>query len=357
MAISNGLRGALSVLTGVVLAASLCAAALAQPFIVQGVEIDATANSAFEAQRQAMAEGQMRAARILIERLTLPEDRLDLDLEVMSADTAAGLIAGLQISDEQRSSTRYRGVLAVEFDRRAVSRFFDQRGVPYVESPAAPVLAIPISDAGAGPVISRGGWGEAWADGGFENALTPFIAFDPAGPAGGLVSVSDALSMNEIALRAAAELHGVDAVAVVTARSGAGAVRTGGNLMRFTDEGAVLEPLPQVTAGGGYAAAAARFVADRELAWKRAAIVRDASEAELSITVLYGSVVEWRRLQTAVAGAALIQDARLDALSRTGAAMTLVHRGTREQLSAELAARGAELFEDADLGWTVRSRR
>jgi hypothetical protein len=357
MAIVNRLRGALSGLAGALIAASLSAAALAQPFIVQGVEIDATAGSAFEAQRQAMSDGQVRAAQILIERLTLPEDRFDRGLEFIAADTAAGLIAGLQISDEQRSSTRYRGVLAVEFDRRAVGRFFEQMGVPYVESPASPVLVIPISDAGAGPVISRGAWGEAWANGGFENALTPFIPFDPAGPAGGLVSVSDALSMNEFALQAAAELYGVNAVAVVTARSGAGAVRTGGNLMRFTDEGAILEPLPQVTAGGGYAAAAARFVADRELAWKRAAIVRDASQAELSVTVLYDSVVEWRRLQTAVAGAVLIQDARLDALSRRGATMTLVHRGTREQLSAELAARGAQLFEDADLGWTVRSRR
>ena len=357
MAMANGFRGAWRVLTGVFLAAVLSGAALANPFVVQGVEIDATASSAFEAQRQAMADGQVRAARILVERLTLPEDRFDLDLEFLSADTAAGLIAGLQISDEQRSSTRYRGVLAVEFDRRAVGRFFEQAGVPYVQSPAAPVLVIPVADAGSGPVISRGGWGDAWAQGGFENALTPFIAFDPAGPAGGVVSVSEALSMNEAALQAAAETYGVNAVAVVTARSGAGAVRTGGNIMRFTENGAMVEALPQVTAGGGHGAAAARFVADQETAWKRAAIVRDASEAELSITVLYGSLVEWRRLQSAVAGAALIQDARLDALSRTGAAMTLIHRGTRDQLSAELAARGAELTEDVDLGWTVRSRR
>ncbi len=357
MAMTICFRGAWRVLTGLFLAVILSAAALAQPFIVQGVEIDATANSAFEAQRQAMADGQVRAARILIERLTLPEDRFDLDLEFMTADTAAGLIAGLQISDEQRSSTRYRGVLAVEFDRRAVARFFEQEGLPFVQSPAAPVLVIPVANAGSGPVISQGGWGEAWARGGFENALTPFIAFDPAGPAGGVVSVSEALSMNEAALRAAAEYYGVDAVAVLTARSGAGAVRSGGNLMRFSDEGAIVEALPQISASGGYAAAAARFVADREMEWKRAAIVRDASEAELSITVVYGSLVEWRRLQSAVAGAALIQDARLDALSRSGAAMTLVHRGTRDQLSAELAARGAELVEDADLGWTVRSRR
>jgi hypothetical protein len=37
--------------------------------------------------------------------------------------------------------------------------------------------------------------------------------------------------------------------------------------------------------------------------------------------------------------------------------MTLIHRGSLDQVRAELAARGASLEEDADLGWTVRSRR
>jgi hypothetical protein len=335
--------------------AAFAGVAAAQPFTVKNVAIDATAGSAFEAQRQAMSRGQLRAANILIERLTLPEDRIGLDPNLIDADTAAGLIAGLQIANEQRSATRYRGELTIEFDRRAVGQFFNALDIPYVESPASPVLVVAVSDEGAGPTLS-GGWARAWAQGGFETSLTPFGVYD-AEQAGDVLSASAALSMNEDSLRTAAQIYGVNAVAVITARSGGGAVRTAGNLMRFTDQGAVVESLPSVSAAGGYANAAARFVNDQELAWKRAAVVRDLAETELSVTVLYGSLREWRGLQRAVAGAALIEDARLDALSRRGAAMTLVHRGSLDQVQAELAARGASLEEDADMGWTVRSRR
>ncbi len=343
------------VVTVGVAAAMLTGASLAQPFTVKNVQIDATADSAFEAQRQAMSDGQLRAALILIERLTLPEDRFEFDPEIVTSDVAAQLIAGLQIANEQRSATRYRGELTIEFDRRAVGQFFDTQQIPYVESPASPVLAIAVSDEGAGPTLS-GAWARAWANGGFETSLTPFAAYNDA-QAQGAISVSQALTMNESALERVARLYGVQTVAVVTAREGAGAVRTGGNLIRFTDQGAVVEPLPSVAARGGFAEAARRFVTEREDVWKREAVVRDTEEAELAITVLYGSLREWRRLQSAVAGAALVQDARLDALSRRGAVMTLVHRGSLDQVSAELAARGAMLEEDADLGWTVRSRR
>ena len=96
-------------------AGAMSAAALADnPFVVDGVAIDARADNATEAQRTALQQGQTEGAVRLIERLTLPEDRMESDLPVVSADEAASLLAGLQISDEQRSSTRYRGVLSLE---------------------------------------------------------------------------------------------------------------------------------------------------------------------------------------------------------------------------------------------------
>jgi len=85
---------------------ALAAPAFASPYTVAGIEIDAEANTAFDAQRAALAQGQTRAARILIERLTLAQDRMEAQLPTLDPDTAAQLIAGLQISDEQRRGLR-----------------------------------------------------------------------------------------------------------------------------------------------------------------------------------------------------------------------------------------------------------
>ena len=54
-------------------------------------------------------------------------------------------------------------------------------------------------------------------------------------------------------------------------------------------------------------------------------------------------------------GASLVRDARLEAVSRDGALMTLAYRGELTQLTTELAERGAVLEEHPGLGWVVRS--
>lgn len=338
------------------------ASAFAQAYTVRGIEIDATAATAFEAQRQALSDGQTRAAERLILRLTLPEDRMEANLPPITASTAAELIAGLQIADEQRSSTRYRGVLSVEFDRRAVGDYLSSFGLAYVESQDARVLVVPVLEDESGQRIWSTDWQRAWLNGGFDTALTPFIALgsrtDPDGvPLGrDLISVREAMDLDADALSRLARAYGVDRVAVILARRGGGAVRAAGALIAFGPDGPVREDLGSVASSDGFADAARRIVDRREEAWKRSAVVRGGDEAQLELTLLFSSINEWRALQRAVAGASLIQDARLDALSRTGAAMTITHRGTREQVSAELAARGARLVEDEDLGWTVRPR-
>lgn len=357
--LQNALVRALSAL---VLAACLAAPALGQAYSVRGIEIDATADTAFDAQRQALSSGQVRAAEQLVRRLTLAEDRMEIDAPPMTAEIAAELIAGLQISDEQRSSTRYRGVLTVEFDRRAVSDYLSGLGLAYVESQAAPVLVVPVIESENGPRIWSGPWYRAWRNGGFETALTPFVGVGSRTTEDGallgrdMITVSQAMDLDHDALAALARAYDVQSVAVILARQGGESVRAAGAIIEFTEGESLREDLPSVAARGGFDVAAERIVARREEAWKRAAVVRGGEEAELELTLLFNSIGEWRGLQRAVAGASLIQDARLDALSRSGAAMTVSHRGTRDQVSAELAARGARLEEDADLGWTVRPR-
>ena len=339
----------------------LAAAAAAEPFTVSGVEIDATGNTAFDAQREAMASGQRRAAQILIERLTLAEDRMDSGLAVITAETASGLIAGLQISDEQRSATRYRGVLSVQFDRREVRQYLGGLGVAYVESQAAPVLVVPLLEGPGGDVVWEGPWQDAWLRGHFETALTPFIALGAPRGAGGVpvgrgaITPREARALDEAALGALARAYGVNRVAVITAREGAGAVRAGGVELEFTPAGVVRTEMASVAAPGGYLEAAQRIVERREADWKRVSVVRGGEAAELEVTLVFSSLNEWRGLQRAVAGASLIQSARLDALSRKGAAMTIIHRGTRAQVASELNARGARLEQDGQLGWTVRA--
>ena len=164
----------------------LAAAQADDPYTVTGVEIDATADNALQAQTAAMQQGQRAAARRLIERLTLAEDRVGTPLEsaAFALDDAiiAEMISGLQIRDEQRSGTRYLAKLDVGFHRRSVARVLENYGIPFVDSPARATLVLPVLDAGGDLVLST----PAWSPFLYLNPNNGTVWNDPARPEQGL---------------------------------------------------------------------------------------------------------------------------------------------------------------------------
>ena len=339
-------------------------AAADTPYTVVGVPIDATASNALEAQSIAMQRGQVAAVRVLVERLTLPDDRLQIP--EITNDDAASMISGLQVRNEQRSATRYLGELTVSFSPSAVRRWLNGLGVPFVEGQAREILVLPVLQTGSGSYwlwestdpatgdVNEQPWLSEWRTGGYQHALSPVSA--PSGDAGRmLIDGASAVQMNEDQLRSVAQAYGVSRVAVLIARQGGG-VRVDGRLFSFDGSGEVTSQQVPTIATGSFRTAATRFVSDLENAWKSEAIVRGGGADTLNVSVVYNSLAEWRRLQNAITGTSLIRSAQLDAIAPTGAMMTLEFRGQLQQLQRELDARGARLEEDADLGLVVRSR-
>ncbi|MGB3455093.1 MAG: hypothetical protein WBA35_01925, partial [Litorimonas sp.] len=92
----------------------------ADPFTVARVPVDATAQSAIQAQTDAIGRGQIEAARILLDRLTLESERSQSGLPPLSAQVVGPLIRGLSIDNERRSATRYLGDVTIAFNPSAV---------------------------------------------------------------------------------------------------------------------------------------------------------------------------------------------------------------------------------------------
>ncbi|MFN3835246.1 MAG: DUF2066 domain-containing protein [Glycocaulis sp.] len=334
-------------------------------FTVPGIPVDERADTTTAAQQAAFRSGQIAAAQVLLERLTLPEDRINAGLVSIPADMAQELVAGLQVADERRSANRYIATMTVEFDPRAVRAFFNSQGVAFTDAQAAPVLVIPVVERAEDAGLWGGGWYEAWRGARHAHALTPFIGLgsrsegegDNARPLGrSVISASSALAGDETALRAIASLYGVSQVAVIVARESEGAVRASGQIHDLSGAQMISEPLETMAGQGGFAEAARRIVQTRQENWKRQVTVRDGEAGEVVVTLLYSSIGQWRALQRAITGASLVSDARLDAVSTSGAVMTLTHRGEREQLIRELSQRGARLQEEPGLGWVARPR-
>ncbi|MEM7728362.1 MAG: hypothetical protein AAF311_03720 [Pseudomonadota bacterium] len=308
-----------------VLAAPLSALA-ADPFTVAKVRVDATSDTAIAAQTRAIANGQIEAARILLNRLTLEGERAERGLPPLTSDVVGPMIRGLSIDNERRSATRYLGDVSVAFNPSAVQQLLRDQGLTMVRSQARSRLLVPVgfdpeSDAALDAVSGR-----------YAHALTPVLS-PTLEELERLTTAPDALQIEALAAQ-----YGVEQVLVVRpSASGIGAVD------RSLDTGET-----RSLSARSLAALVARMEAD----WKATSAVPSASARTSTVSVLYGSQAEWQRLQRAINNSAQVRDARLDALSKDGALMTIRY-GDLDRLAAEMSQKGVRVYEDPRLGLVI----
>jgi len=301
----------------------------ADPFTVSGIAVDATGETPIEAQTLAIRSGQARAANILLERLTVEGERLTKGTVPVSEDNAAKMIRAMEIDNEKRSATRYLGDITVAFNPSAMQAYLQQAGLTMISSQSRDRLVLPLSN---GRVDTQSVWFQAWEKSGAQHALTPIRALS-ADQAASLPLT--ALDMNS--LKQVGASFGVQQILIADDLGG---------LVKVTDLALDSGQRQEFNVNGGPIAVISKLEND----WKQASVSVAASAVEIPVSILYSSHSEWLRLKEAINGSAQIQDARLDALSKDGALMTITYGGDMNRLRNELAFKGVDVREDPSLG-------
>ena len=301
----------------------------ADPFTVAKVPVDARADSVIQAQTRAIANGQIAAARLLFNRLTLDSERAIRGLPPLTTEVVGPLIRGLSIDNERRSVTRYLGDISITFNPSAVQTLLRGSGLTMVTSQARERLALPIGVDIEGPLATD------LLSGRYAHALTPIL----------VPSEDDMAFLYEepsnARLRELASRYGVNQVLIIRSQGG-------GNL-EATDLSLDTGARQKLSASDGMAGLVALMEAD----WKAASAVPSDTAQTSAITVLYDSLEEWQGLQSAINNSAQVRDARLDALSKDGALMRVSY-GNLERLTAEMAQKGVRVIDDPALGLVIR---
>src|SRR5215472_13494606 len=153
-------------------------------YTVTDVAVDATAQSAVQAREIARADGERRAFRTLMERLTPKQDWGRLP-KVTDADLFA-LVQDFEVTSERSSTVRYIATLTFRFRAEPVRRLLRDRGVPFAETPSKPLIVLPVLAAGNRAVLwdDPNPWRAAWGRQPLNEGLVPIQV-----PAGDLAAV------------------------------------------------------------------------------------------------------------------------------------------------------------------------
>jgi len=247
---------------------------------------------------------------------------------LLTNETVARMIRALEPSKERRSANRYLGEVTVAFNPSQVQQFLQQHNLTLVSSQARERLVV-VREAGL-----RGGF----ADPRFSYALTPLRA----------ASVEDAalLSANpsDDALQTLALQYNLNQILIVEPTGNITDISLDtGNRQSF-----FIEPSDNA------AEFADRVVERLESDWKQVSAVTAGEVVTTSVSVLYSSHREWIDLQEAINTAAQITGARLDAISKDGALMTISYGGDVARLANELRFKGVSVEQDPRLGLVFR---
>ncbi len=319
---------------------------------VRDVQVEATAQDAVAARELAIEQGQRQALEQLLERLTAdgnaPPDVGQLPLE--------DLVSSLEVLDETVGPTSYAATLEVAFNRAAVEKALDQRGIAYADTAAEPVVVVPLWQTGSGLRLwgSDNAWKAAWDRALDQDGLVPFVL--PLGDLQdlALLNPDQAARGDRAALAALAERYDTDA-AVVARLEGSG--EPGSPLevtaRRYGD--ATGQPYRAVVRRGPdepLASSLERAVAELQAAFdarfrERRAVERAPSQ-RLVVTTAVGGLDSWGRVMRLLDGLPEVERAEVRRFSQAEATLELRVAGGRERLEQSLDRQGWRLSARED---------
>ncbi len=302
-------------------------------YTVTDIPVRATAQTAQGAEAEAFSQAKQQGLRRLVERLTVPEDRGRIPESLFSAASANEIAVAVDVIEERRSATVYRGRLSVVYNPVRLRARLNGAGVPFIERQDELSLLVPVADNSRFSDPWRAAWPKA-----NSNRLTPYVTgmsfFRPDDDWAAVSSEASRVRASQAIL--------------VRLSGGQGALVA--QLTRLSPDGRVeIGTTPPVATPDEVIAAASKMMED---AWKREAIVRSSQRTRSFATVRYESLSEWNRLRGALTRSPSVSDFRVDAVAGDGALVTFQYSGDESRLRNEMQRSGVRLNRSGN-GWTM----
>lgn len=313
------------------------------PFMVSGVSVDKTAQSAATARADAIAEGQRLALQLLVKRLAArpASDRI---AATVTTGRAAELVRDFDIAEEKSSGVRYVAKLNVRFKPDAVRAMLRAEGAHFAETASRPLVVAPVFEGAGTPTLwdSPNPWREAWAAKLPRDGLVPMIL--PTGDASdtGTVKAEQARDGDSVKLRALAAKYNAGGTLVTVAKiDSTGELQVTSTRLGTTGAPQTVVEKFRPSSGESREAllqrAADSVATQIEERWKQDNLLRvGGSEQALETDVPFGSLREWVEIRNRLGRVAQIRRSDVRALSKRDAHVVLYYVGDEAQLSQAL---------------------
>ncbi|MBV9990249.1 MAG: hypothetical protein JOZ72_03070 [Alphaproteobacteria bacterium] len=328
-----------------VAAAWVLPASADDPYSVGGIHVDASAQSASQAQLSAMAQGRPKAWAILFKRVAKPQDQGKLPQ--LDDAMLQRIIKTFTVKNEKRSTTRYVADVTYTFSPEGVARVMQSGGLALGLVQPKHILLVPFS-----PNYSSGSmWTAAFSGSRYANAAVPFSL--PTGADQAALGALGFESANWIDVEgAAARAHASEAALVMVQQKDGHLTVTikrigAGQLPAKTSLDVPLQP---GGAAGTYSIASDAAVKGIEDMWKTGGTF--AAKGSLTADLRIASLAQWGAMQQQMMTVPNVTGITVLAMDIGQARVQVAYLGNTDQLREALSGQGISLAK-AGGEWTL----
>lgn len=337
--------------------------AAAELYRVDGVEVEATAESAVAAREAAIAAGEREGLARLLRRLTAPSDHGRLP--ELAGRPLDPFVQSFEIAEERVAPTSYAATLNLSYVAAEVQGLLAEAGIPFVTRRSEPILVAPVevTPTGTVPWLEPSPWRDAWyaavEDATVATLVLPLADLgDVAAAPPEALAAGDRAALDALALR-----YGAQGVVVATAEL-ARAPETGA-LERVDvtarDGARWTQPLvresvvaaPEEEESETLARAAALVVDAVEADWKQRTLVPVPPASRLVAEVPLAGLSSWVQIRNQLAGLPEVRSLEVQSFSRDRVRLAIGHDVGLAELAGALGRAGLSLAEEED-GWHLR---
>ena len=330
-----------------------------QVFKIKNIEVDETSHTAIAAREKALEVGQSKAWKLLVRRLTLPDE--NSQIVELSIDEIKGLVQGYEVVRERISPVRYLANLTVIFNPNLVRDILLKNGVTFSETPSLPILLIPVFETNG---VSRlwkmpNPWMNVWREGLYDNSLIPFII--PKGDFQDIKYLSAAQAINGklVQFFPIMKKYGVQKVVVAKVSRKFNLVDNS-PFLEITSRAPGVEDLEETTiaiikippnADVNHLMNSGKQKTIRSLnvAWKRENQVVSSVQQRISVEIPILGLEHWLSIRSKLREIGTLKTSELVRLTKEKALVDLWIMGTLKQLDNALQYKKLALFETNDL--------
>jgi TolA-binding protein len=334
-------------------------------FTVRNVAVDQTAATAAEARDAALVDGERKAFRRLLERLTPRAQHAQLPRA--TNQQVADLVENFEVQNERTSAVRYIATYTFRFNPDGVRALLRRANVPFSETYARPLVVLPIYHEGDVAALwdDPNPWLAAWRTLPPADGLQPLIV--PLGDLAdiGLISAEQAQRGDAERIAELANKYGAGGAILVEAlidRTNPARPAVQIATTRFDGGSGDQTLVESYTASAGeetdalFVRAAAATESAIEEQWKSDVALQFGQEANLVTDVVFAALGDWVAIRDRLAETAMVRRTEVLNLSRNRAQLDLHYIGTESGLRLTLAQKDLVLDRD-NAGWRLSLRR